>query len=493
MTTTFKVEINWQGGNWTNETSRVRRVQIWSGFARPDDQVAAAGRCVLTLDNTTRRFSPGYTGGPLYGKLLPRRRVRVWAMTDEPDSWVLFYGWIDRFEPDAGGWGRGEVRIECIDGLALLAQQRIGVTYASSIAPETAAAAVVNKTYNPPASDYDYPSYEVLEHYGRTWMPEETTALQALREICEAIYARFFIQRNGTVRLLQRARRMSQMINPALILSDAPLDGLTVDLDINSVINAVQVTVYPVETVGSPITLWKSQPVLRLAPGETRIVYALFRDENGERCGAVNVIAPVANTDYTVNEKSDGTGFDYTLSSSFNLSTVAEATRMKITLTNNAIGSLYVTLLKVRGRPIITYNPIVLEHADTTSQETYQTRARVIDLPMQSKPIFGEALAGYLIFRYKNPALRADYLTVRGRDVLNGVNLFSLDLLDRITISDTQTGLTNAGHLIRAVEYDLTPSGTTITLHLERADDNVYWLVQTPNYGELNVATRLAF
>jgi hypothetical protein len=493
MTTTFQVDIDWVGGTWTNETSYLRRVQILSGFARPDDPVATTGRCRLTLDNTSKRFSPGDVNGPLYGDLLPRRRVRVRAFSGESDSWTLFNGWIDRIEPDAGGWGQGEVVIECVDGLALLAQQRIGVSYASTKTPEDAAEAVVNATYTPPASDYGGPSDDVLEHYGRTWKPEETTALQALREICEAVYARFFIERNGTVRLLQRESRLMGSSTPDLFLEDAPLDDLVVGLDIDSVINVAQVMVYPVETIGTATTLWQSQTVLRLAPGETRVIYALFRDSNGERCGAVNVIAPVANTDYTVNEKQDGTGFDYTLSSSFSLSTSTEATRMAITLTNNAIGPLYVTLLKVRGKPIITYDPLVFEKSDVSSQETYQKRVRLYDLPMQANPNFGETLAGYIIFRCKNPLLRAERLVVQGRDVLDGVNLFSLGILDLILITDSQTGLNSAAHLIHAVEYDLTTGGYTITLHLERADAYGYWRVETENYSELNIGTRLAF
>jgi hypothetical protein len=216
MATTFLVEVKWSGTTWTDETSRMRRARLWSGFERPGDFVAAVGRCALTFDNTDRRFSPGNTGGALYGSLNPRREVRVKA-SDGVTTWTLFRGYIERILPDAGEWAGGECVIECVDAIALLARQAVGVAHEDSKAVDEAVAAVVASAYTPPASSYS-DNGDSLSHYGRGWNPEDTTALQALREIAEAVYGRFYIARDGTAAYISRDDRQDSSAPVALAL-----------------------------------------------------------------------------------------------------------------------------------------------------------------------------------------------------------------------------------------------------------------------------------
>jgi hypothetical protein len=272
-----------------------------------------------------------------------------------------------------------------------------------------------------------------------------------------------------------------------------PLDDLTLRLSVDEVINRAQITVYPVETVGAEQVLWQAQTVLRLAPGQTRVVYAPFRDEHGARCGAFELIAPAPEVDYAINERADASGFDYTHSPSFSLIAEAEATRARLTLTSTAIGPLYVTALRVRGKPLLAYDPVTVEVSDTASQSAYERRALALDLPLQGDPGFAQSYAEYLVGRHAAPALAADALAVRDRDTLNGVNVFALELLDKLTITDPASGASGLGHWLRAVEYDLGAGGFHVTLRLERADDRQYWLLGKAGYGALDSTARLGF
>jgi hypothetical protein len=219
MATTFKVEIDWDhDGTWTDETSRTRRCQIRNGFEQPGDAVAATGRCTLMMDNTDQRFSPGYVSSPLYGNLLPRRQVRVSA-SDGVSTWTLFRGFIDAIQPDAGRWGGGECVIECVDAVALLAQQRIGVVHEDTKAVDDAVSAVVAAAYTPPAASYS-DNGDTLTHYGRSWQPEETTCLAALREIAEAVYGRFYVARDGTATYLSRDDRQNSSLPASVLIGD---------------------------------------------------------------------------------------------------------------------------------------------------------------------------------------------------------------------------------------------------------------------------------
>lgn len=272
-----------------------------------------------------------------------------------------------------------------------------------------------------------------------------------------------------------------------------PVNELQFALGTEQLLNQVQITIYPEETVGALQVIWTARATLRVAPGQSRVVYALFRDDNGERVGAQDVASLVANTDYTVNGQSDGSGFDYTTSPSFSITMDVEATRAKITLGNTATGPLYVTLLQVRGKPIRVYDSMVIEEDDATSQTTYQKQVVSLDLSMCSDPVYAQAYAEYLVGRFATPALVAEPVVVCNRAVINSVNVFSLGLLDRVRISDTHVGASNLDHELIAVEYDITDSGFRVTLFVERADERAYWLLGKTDYGELDNATRLGF
>ena len=172
---------------------------------------------------------------------------------------------------------------------------------------------------------------------------------------------------------------------------------------------------------------------------------------------------------------------------------VVEATRAKITVSNTALGPLYVTLLQVRGRPIHTYDPITVEVQDTTSQGTFERRTHSLDLPMQSDPVFAQAYGEYLVGRFATPVLVAERVDVDGRDQIGGVNVFSLDVMDKVTINDAHSGIDALAHWVRGVAYDLTPSAFSVTLLLERADDRTYWLLGTTGYSELDSGIRIGF
>lgn len=219
MANTFIVEVDWTKSSWVDETSYVRRVQIRSGFDRNDQPVAALGTCRIVLENTTQRFSPEYAAGALYGELLPRREVRIQA-TDGVDTWTLFRGFIERIVPDAGELGERECVLECVDGLAILERQRVGVTHEDSKDVDQAVSAIVALGYTTPSTSYS-DNGDSLTHYGRSWLPEKTTVAAALREICEAVYGRFYIGRDGTATYLSRDDRLDSSGDAGIHIGDA--------------------------------------------------------------------------------------------------------------------------------------------------------------------------------------------------------------------------------------------------------------------------------
>jgi len=88
------IAIDWDNdgfGAGDDITPAVIAFDSASGFGAEADHVAQGGQCTITVANGDRRFSPAYAAGPLYGKLIPHRTVRVQA-TEGAQTWTLFRG-----------------------------------------------------------------------------------------------------------------------------------------------------------------------------------------------------------------------------------------------------------------------------------------------------------------------------------------------------------------------------------------------------------------
>lgn len=133
---TPKVEIAFDDGpyvaspTWTDVTSYVRSMSTDRG--RSDDWGDFYGSASVTLDNRTRLFDPFYTSGTYYGKLLPRRQIRITA-TYGATSYPVFRGYIAGWPPvwtDAGK--DSTVTLSCMDALGLLASETLPADWSRS-------------------------------------------------------------------------------------------------------------------------------------------------------------------------------------------------------------------------------------------------------------------------------------------------------------------------------------------------------------------------
>ena len=115
---------------WTEVTSSVRSMSIDRG--RSDDWDNFSGSASVVLNNRARLYDPFYTSGTYYGKLLPRRQIKIEA-TFDGSTYPLFRGFIDGWPPswtDAGG--DSTVTLSCYDAMALLAQVQLPADWSRS-------------------------------------------------------------------------------------------------------------------------------------------------------------------------------------------------------------------------------------------------------------------------------------------------------------------------------------------------------------------------
>jgi hypothetical protein len=127
------VEIAFDGSpydvspTWTDVTSWVRSLSTSRG--RSDDWDDFYGSAYVVLNNRTRLFDPYYTSGTYYGKLLPRKQIRIRAQTNDGGVAVthdVFRGFVSGWSPswtDAGT--DSTVTLSCFDALQLLGAEQL--------------------------------------------------------------------------------------------------------------------------------------------------------------------------------------------------------------------------------------------------------------------------------------------------------------------------------------------------------------------------------
>jgi hypothetical protein len=123
---------------FTDVTSYVRQINIQRG--RTDElSNFESGNATVVLDNRSRIFDPFYTAGTYYGKLLPRRQIRIQA-TVGVTTYPVFRGFIEGWPVSITDAGFDTtVTVQCFDALGLLADEElpddISSTYILSLSP----------------------------------------------------------------------------------------------------------------------------------------------------------------------------------------------------------------------------------------------------------------------------------------------------------------------------------------------------------------------
>jgi hypothetical protein len=126
----MNVYVDWDATVWSdtpdfsqaidNITTYVKSVDIRRGM-KTEYGNTPAGTCQIVLDNSSKRFSPVYTSGPLYGKLRPWLPMKVTG-TVGSSTYNIYTGYISRIScmPNAQ---KQEAVLYCTDGMDLLARQ----------------------------------------------------------------------------------------------------------------------------------------------------------------------------------------------------------------------------------------------------------------------------------------------------------------------------------------------------------------------------------
>lgn len=453
------------------------------------DRMAETGILTFSMNNVTGKYSPDLSGAMAgWKKGTPIKLV----FTFDGQDYTRFRGRIDNLVIDAGTRKKRRVLVSVTDWLDYasefpLDQLEIMLNRRADQAIET----IINKMPIQPASatfDDGDNTFPVVFNT----LTENTRAYSEITKLVLSEMGYFYLQKDasaGELLVFEAGSHRSSLLpvssipkpsenvdyilkedgdailkedNGYLLIDEliaCALDNVTTDLNVmygSNIINSMQVTAYPKEVDASATTVLfnLNQPIM-LASGETQIFTARYTDPSGggRRVNGMNMVTPVAITDYLFNTVEAGTGSNITTSLQVDAKFGAES--VTYTLTNNHTGIGYVTFLQARGKGIYNYNPISYTAEHHESQLSYGVYKRTINQPYQVTLAQGQLAAEGIVQRERDPRtdLKTVHFVANVSDALM-LGFLNMDIGDVVSVTEDQTGI-NGEYFINGVEFTL--------------------------------------
>lgn len=257
------------------------------------------------------------------------------------------------------------------------------------------------------------------------------------------------------------------------------------------VINHVEINYEP-RAVGTAGTiLYQAPNPISVQAGEARFFNAFYRDPEIEsaRVGGMDMIDPIAGTDWIANSEDDGSGDD--LTSQVALFAFFSGGQAAITILNSAAVTAYITLLRLKGTPLTTYARETYIDFDGQSIADHGLHKRTINLNFTDDLELVRNYAGSLLRRLATPRGRLEQVTLRDSTLVTQTSLLALgvicDLAD-LENAETEYAIVGVRHSL-----DQTSGDNLLTLVLEPLGRLVYWVLETAARSELEETTFIGF
>jgi len=481
---TYGVYVDWNddgdyGDSGEDLSTPFSSATIKRGFNDSLARMTAVGRATTRFNNEDKSLSP-----PLEATVLPRRPMKL-EMTYGGSTVALFTGFTDAIDADAGTRGGRMVTIENLDSVALLDQDKGPIALLTDTTADAVITAAVAATFTPASTDYDagintFPfssdrwDYDLVSgsQVGGTSYIKKERASDKILAACAADWGHFFISKTGVPTF--RNRHATQLDTSTELTLTNTMGAMNYRKSAAPIYNVIEVTCYP-RSIGEVYEVLSQldQHAAPMIEESGTVTFELwFKDPSnkGLSIGGKDVVTPVATTDFTCTSDEAGEGDDETGNV-----TVSDCSKygdhVKIELTNAAAYPVYVQLLRVRGYAVRTAEPITVSTEDATSIDDYGRRLLPIDAPLMGSAVHAQNLCDWLLSYYKDPQdeVRAvQFWANNSAALLEAAR--DLELLDRVVITETQTGLSSYAGYITSITHDIWPGGIhSVTLDLATA------------------------
>lgn len=491
----YAIKVDWDGdGLFANAYSDVSasafdcQTQRGRDYASQLNGRAVAGQARVTLDNRDGRFSSFNAASPIYGKILPNRKVYVSSVG--PYAAMLWTGFLDRIEPVAGG--RPMATLSASGAFLQLGSQANLISPApqAGVQTDSVISAILDAAGWPAADRAIEAGYVSVGN----WFKEQAVALGCLQEIADDTEQGFgyegiawdYVFENRYHRTLSAAGRNSQASFSDAASAAYHYEDIRQQDPLREIYNAFTATVQPYAT-GILSVLWTlAGETLTLSPGTSGTYTAQYSN------GYVSAwTTPVVGTDVVL-------GPGLAVNGDIAIVAVKGARSMRITVTNNGSYPALFTLIQARGIAVTPLNPYQVLAVDAASQTAYGKRAYPLPSPWYPNAPFAQAACDFFVSQKKDPHPVVEITLHAGADPMLFIQAVSRAISDRITVVATGllTSLGISGDFyIEAISHHFgarTPLTTTWILSPASVQTN-YWILGDATYGVLGSTTRLGY
>jgi hypothetical protein len=396
------------------------------------------GTATLVLDNSSRRYDPYNTSSALYPNVQPGRYIRIRNLYNGTTNNV-FHGKIRKItsidtERDQ------RVRLELEDGLRLLQTADSSVAIQQSVDIDDAIQLVLTNIGWPSIFGTNLDDASDVLGY---WWADDRAATE-IRKLAEAELGQFYAAADGSATFRSRHHSAAAVLT---LTSADYLKEIDLPQPLEVIRNVVKLKAHP-RILRATGDLWTLVDMPSIAAnGGTLTVWATYA-YNNTTVPAINVVSPVATTDYTMNTQEDGGGTN--LTSSFTVTLTDFGRTGKLVITNNhAALAGFVTLLKVRGDAIDAPDASILIEEDTASQSDFGNALLTIDNDWLQDTSLANDLCQWLISYMPNPQ---KFLTVKleARPDIQ----FAADLFDLINNTISRLSIASVNYRVAGIEHE---------------------------------------
>lgn len=446
----WEISIDWNDDGFFdgNESSRLTYVKISRGRSQLLDQVGEGfqavqdGSAIIHLRNDDGRFDGWNTGSALFPNVNYGKDVRMRVKDMETGIiYPMFRGLITDIVPMGYG-SAAKVAIHVSDGLMLLRNIVARVATQTGITPSAAIGMTLDAVSWPASLGRDLDAdVETIPYW---WASGNRQAMSEIQDLANSFLGYFFCDASGRARYVARTSVSAAVANYA---QEYLLKDIENPQPFALQRNITRLKVHP-RTQAATGVIWELVgTVPSVNPGAANAV-ALFANYsyNSQPVPAMNVITPVATTDFLVNTQSDGGGTDLTSSCTVALDDFGDTALLTIVNNSGSLG--YVTFLRVRGDAI---------YEQDASDVTYPTdlttvrapRELFLDLAWQQNINVAIDIAGVLgpFYDARHPMPR---VRIENRPALQ----FAADLFDVVTVDLDFIGLSGESYRVGYIEHE---------------------------------------
>jgi len=492
----IEAELNGVGGGWTDITSDVYMGSINLEYGirglAIDQRVAESGTLSFTLRNDEGN-SGGLVGYYSLNHLNTRpgwnSNIRIRLSAGFEGSVVTrWMGWLDDAIPEPGMVNAKRVFCTVLDYQNILAYAPPDVAVQLNKTEDEIATALLDASTIAPVNRSIGVGPDTYPYAMDTLSGNLLTGFQ---DLCLSSFGYQYTKRDATDgQTVTYEPRTHRETTPAASISlpdtktkttTRPTKDVTFD---RIIISYTPRYVVPRASMAGAVAIESSVPPTPLAPGASETIILDYTDpaQRDTRIAAMNVVSPVAGTDYTCNSAADGSGTN--LSASVSVVMEAWADCVYLTFTNNhGTLSAYRTKCEVRGDGIYTLAEVKVQAVTGTGRRSTEIR-----MPFQDDPSVAQGTANTLATQYLSEHLLVEtvsFFASQTTDLIGQVLL--LDIGDTVYVQETVTGIDQVC-FVNGIKWEF-GEGRIFFVTL--------WLAPTPsekwilNKSKLGVNTRL--